>query len=228
MNDIYQKLNTKNIDLEIKFLKKKNVSLEITNKGRVIVRAPKTLEKRELDRILEKRYQWIIEHVEKIRLENNLLIKRNYIEDEKYYYLGEIYILKYSDVERIDVINKCIYVKRKNIKESLKKLYIEYAFKYINKRMQFFKNLFADNYKELRIRDIKSCWGKCTYNNIITFNFRLIMFKKEIIDYVIIHELAHIKHKNHSKYFWSEVEKFEPNYKKLRQELKYSGKTMDL
>ncbi|MGL5820696.1 MAG: M48 family metallopeptidase, partial [Sarcina sp.] len=207
-------------------LKKKNVSLEITNRGKVIIRAPKNLAKNELTKIIEKRYYWIIENVEKIRLENNLIIERNYVEGEKYYYLGAEYVLKYNNIESIDTENKIIYANKINTKESLKKFYIDYASVYISKQINFFKEFFEEDLKELRVRDIKSCWGKCTYNNIITFNFRLIMFNKEIVDYVIIHELVHMKHKNHSKYFWSEVEKYIPNYKKLRKELKL--KTMDL
>ncbi|MGL4992101.1 MAG: M48 family metallopeptidase [Sarcina sp.] len=226
MSSVYDKLEKNNIQLEIKLLKKKNVSLEITNRGKVIIRAPKNLAKNELTKIIEKRYYWIIENVEKIRLENNLIIERNYVEGEKYYYLGAEYVLKYNNIESIDTENKIIYANKINTKESLKKFYIDYASVYISKQINFFKEFFEEDLKELRVRDIKSCWGKCTYNNIITFNFRLIMFNKEIVDYVIIHELVHMKHKNHSKYFWSEVEKYIPNYKKLRKELKL--KTMDL
>ncbi|MGL5634777.1 MAG: M48 family metallopeptidase [Sarcina sp.] len=226
MSSVYDKLEKNNIQLEIKLLKKKNVSLEITNRGKVIIRAPKNLDKNELTKIIEKRYYWIIENVEKIRLENNLIIERNYVEGEKYYYLGAEYVLKYNNIESIDTENKIIYANKINTKESLKKVYIDYASDYISKQINFFKEFFEEDLKELRVRDIKSCWGKCTYNNIITFNFRLIMFNKEIVDYVIIHELVHMKHKNHSKYFWSEVEKYMPNYKKLRKELKL--KTMDL
>lgn len=228
MSDIYEKLHQNNINLEIKLLKKKNVSLEITNKGQVIVRAPKNLPKKELDKIIEKRYDWIIDNVKQVGLENDLIIGRKYIQGEKYYYLGEEYTLKYSDMEKIDSINKIIYAKKENTKESLKRIYIDYAYEFINNKLEIFEKCFENNFKELRIRDIKSCWGKCTYNNIITFNFRLIMFKEEIVDYVIIHELAHMEHKNHSKYFWNEVEKFVPNYKILRKELKYNAKTMDL
>ena len=65
----------------------------------------------------------------------------------------------------------------------------------------------------LKFRNNKGRWGSCSYKNSISLNINLMKFPLSVIEYVIIHELAHIKHKNHSKFFWDLVEVFCPKYK---------------
>ena len=76
------------------------------------------------------------------------------------------------------------------------------------------------DYSEIKYRKMKSRWGSCSSKRVLTFNTELIKINKELIDYVIVHELAHIKHMNHSKQFHALVEKYLPDSKYLRKELK--------
>lgn len=78
-------------------------------------------------------------------------------------------------------------------------------------------NLFPN---KVKIKDMKYAWGSCTSNKNISFNSELIYFEKEIIEYVIVHELSHLKYMNHQKEFWNLVERYIPNHKCLRKELK--------
>ncbi|MCI8352964.1 MAG: M48 family metallopeptidase [Clostridia bacterium] len=73
---------------------------------------------------------------------------------------------------------------------------------------------------KIRIREIKYAWGSCSSNKNITINLKLIGYSKEAIRYVILHELCHIKHMNHSKKFWELIETYMPNYKEVKKELK--------
>ncbi len=73
---------------------------------------------------------------------------------------------------------------------------------------------------KVRIREIKYAWGSCSSNKNITINMRLIKYDEEIIRYVILHELCHIKYMNHSKEFWKLVEMYMPNYKEIRRKIK--------
>ena len=74
-------------------------------------------------------------------------------------------------------------------------------------------NIMGLEYTGLKFRNNKRTWGSCSYRNSICLNINLMKFPKSVIEYVIIHELAHIVHKNHSKKFWELVAKFCPNYK---------------
>ncbi|EJP24063.1 PF01863 domain protein [Lachnoanaerobaculum sp. ICM7] len=76
------------------------------------------------------------------------------------------------------------------------------------------------HFNMVRIKKVKTIWGSCSSKKNLNFNFKLFFLPEALIDYVFVHELAHLKHMNHSKAFWSEVEKQIPDYKKRREELK--------
>ena len=76
------------------------------------------------------------------------------------------------------------------------------------------------HFNMVRIKNVKTIWGSCSSKKNLNFNFKLFFLPESLIDYVFVHELAHLKHMNHSKAFWSEVEKQIPDYKKRREELK--------
>jgi len=67
----------------------------------------------------------------------------------------------------------------------------------------------------------KSRWGSCSHTNRLNFNTKLVTMDERFVEYVVVHELAHIRHKNHSKEFWAEVEKFLPDFKE-RKKLTFS------
>ena len=74
--------------------------------------------------------------------------------------------------------------------------------------------------KKVTIKKMKSAWGSCTSNRNISINKELMYYKEELVDYVIVHELSHLKYMNHSKDFWNLVGSVLPDYKALRKELK--------
>ena len=76
------------------------------------------------------------------------------------------------------------------------------------------------HFNMVRIKNVKTIWGSCSSKKNLNFNLKLFFLPEALIDYVFVHELAHLKHMNHSKAFWSEVEKQIPDYKKRREELK--------
>jgi predicted metal-dependent hydrolase len=73
--------------------------------------------------------------------------------------------------------------------------------------------------KEVKYRKMKRRLGSCSISDVLTFNTLLAKLSYIEIDYVIVHELSHIKHKNHSKKFWHEVSKIFPNYKEIRNNI---------
>ena len=79
------------------------------------------------------------------------------------------------------------------------------------------------NFNSITLREQKTRWGSCSSKGNLNFNWRLVHYRPEIIDYVIIHELAHRTHMNHSAKFWQLVEKYDPEYRKHRGFLKRHG-----
>lgn len=110
-------------------------------------------------------------------------------------------------------------VQKEYKKAYLKAIQIE-AKNYLPFRINFLAEKFGFKFNKLALRNQKTRFGSCSYFNNINLNINLMKYDFDIIDYVIIHELCHTRVKNHSEVFWTEVEKYCPNYKELRKKLK--------
>lgn len=97
------------------------------------------------------------------------------------------------------------------------------AQEYIPKRVEYFANIMSVEYGRITIRNQKTRWGSCSSRGNLNFNCLLMLTPPEAIDYVVVHELCHRKEMNHSKAFWSEVEKIIPDYKQWVKWLKDEG-----
>jgi len=93
----------------------------------------------------------------------------------------------------------------------------------ILERLGYFNSFYNFKYKRVAIRDQKTRWGSCSRQGSLSFNFRLFYLKAEVRDYVIVHELCHLKEFNHSARFWKLVAQTIPNFHALRKILKSKG-----
>lgn len=141
--------------------------------------------------------------------------------EESFFYLGKKYdIIEVSNQDKVEIVDNTIYVKNKR---ELNKWYKEETIRIFDERFIYNYNRFEEVTKSpiLKIRTMKTRWGVYNRaNHSITLNSKLIEFEEEIIDYVIIHELSHIIHFNHSASFWNLVSKYCPNYKAIRKYMK--------
>lgn len=101
-----------------------------------------------------------------------------------------------------------------------KKKLIKKAHILIPLRVEHYAPIVGVSYNRVSIKDVKSRWGSCSADGNLNFNYRLVSFPMEILDYVVVHELCHRLHMNHSKDFWNEVERVIPDYKEKRAWLK--------
>ncbi|MFH1362083.1 MAG: M48 family metallopeptidase [bacterium] len=93
----------------------------------------------------------------------------------------------------------------------------------IPERVAYYSALYRIKYSRIKINSAKKRWGSCSAKGNLNFSWRLAMVPLEVIDYVVVHELAHIVHRNHSKRFWALVAKLYPNYKACRKWLRHDG-----
>lgn len=128
-----------------------------------------------------------------------------------------------SHGEWIDRTRTRVLKERENcptITEEERKAGIEAARAYIPGRVAYFAARMGVTYGRITIREQKTRWGSCSSKGNLNFNWKLMMMPKEVLDYVVVHELAHRKEMNHSKAFWAVVEKELPDYKERRRLLK--------
>ena len=140
--------------------------------------------------------------------------------EESFYYLGSKYDVIFMKVDKVEFINHKIYVTNldmlnKWLKKQTKEIFEEH--------LNSLYNLFEEDipYPKLKIRKMKTRWGVCNIrDNSVTLNSELMKYSLDKLDYVIVHELSHFIHFNHSKDFWSLVSKYCQNYKQIRKEMR--------
>ena len=93
------------------------------------------------------------------------------------------------------------------------------AERYLNLKVERLASVYGFKYNSIRIRNMKSRWGSCSPKKNLCFNLKLMNFNSKIIEYVIIHELCHLKFMNHSKNYWNLVESIQPDFRIYRTEL---------
>lgn len=218
--DFLYKIDDIDINSKLIRARKKSISLEIDNKGVLIIRAPLTLSDDRVLEFIKSKNDWIKDNILKVRERNKELINRQYIEGEEFSYLGDIYKLCFSDKISIDNENKKIFIRKASAKNDLIYLYKKLAGEYLRERCNYFSQFFDEDIKQILIKEQKTRWGSCTYDNKINFNYKIMLARKEIVDYLVVHEMSHMPHKNHSKDFWNKVYSIIPDAKELRKELK--------
>ncbi|RZV14847.1 M48 family peptidase [Aliarcobacter butzleri] len=144
--------------------------------------------------LVEKRKNWLENAIKKV--------SKNALLEDEFLYLGEIKKLQDYNIKNLD----------KFYKNEIEKI-LPNIVETFSKRMDLYPT-------SISYRKNKRTWGSCNFKNGLNFNILLMKFPLKIMEYVVIHELSHIKHKNHSKNFWNLVEKYCPNYKQIEKEFK--------
>lgn len=106
---------------------------------------------------------------------------------------------------------------------ALERRYIAAAKDYFPKRVSYFVQFTGGSYRRITIRDQKTRWGSCSAKGTLSFNWKLMLAPPAILDYVVVHELCHLTHMNHSAAFWKKVESVYPDYRTARKWLKDHG-----
>ncbi|MEA3331046.1 MAG: SprT family zinc-dependent metalloprotease [Campylobacterota bacterium] len=194
----------------------KNSYISVDKNSNILLKTPR-VSKKFIDNILVEKEFWIRKQLLKNQQNPPQIVN---LEDEVLLF-GEIYSI---DVDEARELREFLERSRTNTKQNFLKCYDKFyrlkALEYLTPRVEYFSKIMNLNYKELKFRKMRSRWGSCSSQRVITLNSELIKVKKECIDYVVVHELAHLVHMNHSKDFHSLVQHYIPHAKSLRKELK--------
>jgi len=206
--------------------KRRTVALIVESDGSVTVRAPLRLLERAIREFVEKHVDW----VEKKRAEIRAIVpirSKQYQSGETFLYLGKEYSLEVVAVQNkkliLDERFKIAESALKNAELVFQNWYRQQAKQWIVEWVKHLAELHQLHYEKVKITSARTRWGSCSPKNTLNFSWRLMLTPPEMIEYVIIHELAHTIHHNHSKRFWKLVEKLLPDYKARRKQLRQYG-----
>ena len=190
----------------------KNTYIKIKEDLTIYVTTNYFTTKGDIKRLLDKEQEFLIKTLNKV--------KKRQVKDKEFYYLGNKYDIIIVPFDAIEIENNKIYV---SSEDKLNKWLKKQTKKIFEERLEICYKLFEEKipYPKLKIRTMKTRWGvNHKLDSSITLNSKLIRYDERVIEYVIIHELSHFVHFDHSKYFWNTVEKYMPDYKKAVKTLK--------
>ena len=208
--------------------RKRTISLQISDKSELVIAAPYFTPIGEINRFVQEKQSWIHKTIQKRKEEAIKNKAREYITDEMFYYLGESFPLETfcEQNERKGLVfwGNRFYLNTADAAEKGFSYFVSWykkkAKQHLRQRVDFFSQVLNLRAKSVKITSAEKRWGSCSADDNLSFSFRLIMAPPDIIDYVIVHELLHIKEKNHSPKFWKLVEATMPEYKIHKRWLK--------
>ena len=203
---------------------RRSIALEIQSDGILVVRAPKHVSHSFIQKLLEKKQKWITEKQQIVRERQDKTAPKQYVQGEEFYYLGKCYKLDIVDNLSAPVVfdnGFKIFVRHKEIvKELIIDWYRKQAGKIIPQCVKQIADSHTLEFTNIKITSAEKRWGSCTGKKTLNFSWRIIMLPSDVIEYIVIHELAHLKELNHSKKFWEEVKLLLPDYKDRQTWLK--------
>ena len=200
-----------NLQIEITKSWRKTLSMRFDRVWVLQIKAPKFTPQWSIDNFISKNQSWIEKQGKKLEKQQ---------EDKKWYLFGEEIVWSHPQATTLSWI---LSLSKGKEAAKLTLFYKSQAKNYIPTRCQELADLHGFTYNKLRITSATSRWGSCSSKRNLNFSYRLIMAPREAIDYVIIHELCHLRQMNHSAKFWKEVSDIMPEYKQHEKHLRDEG-----
>ncbi len=211
---------------EYRFSKRKTLAVCIDPRGKVIVRAPKGYPKGRIAAFLAEKEGWIERH-RQARIQKASALPSQ-IDGYELSFLGEPLRLQVYDGKRRVKIGDTLYLPATNPEKSLLSWLKKEALGFFKERTDYWQTVMGVRATSVKISGAKKKWGSCSADNELRFTYRLAYAPTEMIDYVVVHELSHIRYKNHSAGFWQEVKKYLPDYACRRAWLKSNPQLLEI
>jgi predicted metal-dependent hydrolase len=225
--------NYKDISYTLKQSKRKTTSIFIERDGGITVLAPDSYNHERIESILEEKRSWIYRNLAEWEDLNRTRVEREFVSGEGFPYLGSSFRLKLVDDQEDDLILKNGYFLMRKDKvdrgeELFKHFYKTKGMTRIINRIEHFALKLGVDYRVVRVMELQHHWASCSVKGDLNFHWRCFMAPLAVLDYIVLHELAHRIHRNHNAAFWDLVDKVMPDYQKHVTWLKIHGAGMDL
>jgi len=228
-------------DIEYKLLRsgaRRTADVIIERGGDISVRAPAHLSEEQADAIVESKRLWIYRNLAEWRDLNATRVVREWVNGEGFLYLGSSYRLLLVQVqdEPVKLKDGRFCLQRKIVeaggedaaKRAFEKFYAEKGLQRIKNRVAYFAPKAGVVPSSIEAKEIGYRWASCTSDGRLSFHWKCMMAPPKVIDYIVVHELCHMRHRDHTDAFWNEVDKVMPDYYERKAWLRENGASFDL
>jgi len=210
----------------------------IERDGRVVVRAPEWADDEQVAGIVESRHYWIFQGLAEWRVLNATRVLREYKSGEGFLYLGRAYrLLLVSDQDEALQLRSGRFTLRRDVVEhgeiaaartAFRDYYIARGRERLRGRVAYFAPKVGVSPVGLDVRELGTRWASCTAAGQLAFHWKCMMAPPTIIDYVVVHELCHLRQRDHRDAFWNEIDKVLPDYRERKEWLRRHGAGLDV
>lgn len=215
--------------------RRSSACIQIDKEGQVLLRVPVRMSVKQIEALIEKKQPWIMLHLEEWRETHERKIERRYLNGEPFPYLGKSYPLKIVKIQSEPLMLKaglfCLRSDHRAIpsaSDAFKTFYREKGLKQVGERVAYFQVKMGVEAKKIRMVETKTRWASCSSKGNLNFHWKCLMMPRKVLDYIVVHELAHLIEMNHSARFWRQVEKIIGDYQERREWLRLNGTEVEL
>ncbi len=222
------------IDIKIeKTERRKTVSIFIERDGSVRALAPFSASDDKIEGAVRAKEYQIFTKLAKWKELNHGKVNRKIVNGQSFLYLGRNYRLSIVNDSNVPlkISGGYFVLDKRYLKEAekiFKAFYKEKAQKKIEERLELISNKFSRQPSSIKVLELQNRWASWTPKNGLNFHWKCAMAPVPVIDYIIVHEMVHLKHPNHSPQFWNELDKKMPNYREYEHWLKMNGVKMSI
>lgn len=221
--------------------KRSEVTIAIDWANGVSVVVPDGIDQERIDSALRRKASWILRKLAEFREIKPISTHHEFISGEKFPYLGRQYRLKVIAQENVHDVSlefqngRFVAIvptssspnwREERLRQVFRDWYVSHGAIKVQQRLKLFAPRLGISPAKIVIKEQKARWGSCTKNGIININWRILMAPMRIVDYVIVHELAHMIYADHSADFWSVVSSVMPDYDERKEWLRVNGATL--
>lgn len=225
----------RDIEYTLKRSSRKTASLYIERDGQVTLLVPRELDDRKIEALLESKRKWIYAGLAEWHDLNATRVRREYVNGEDFLYLGRSYRLKLvSDQAEALMLKDGYFCLRAGngatpiADAAFKAYYRAKGLRRIPERVVYFQSKIGVEPKSVKVIELRHRWASWTPGGNLNFHWKCMMAPPTILDYIVVHELAHLIYPNHTKAFWNEVDKVMPDFRDRKEWLRVNGAGMDL
>ena len=217
---------------------RQTTDIVIERDGQITVRPPLRMTPEQVDQTVLSKRMWIYRNLAEWRDLNAARVLREWVNGESFRYLGSSYrlllvknqdeLLKLKD-GRFHLLRSVIESDDKDAAQNaFESLYAGKGRDRITRRVAFFSRKVGVVPGKVLIKNIGYRWASCLKNGDLHFHWKCMMAPATVIDYIVVHELCHLHHRDHSAAFWNEVDKVMPDYRERKEWLRVRGAELDL
>ncbi len=216
------------LEYQLVYSRRKSISIAVNRQGQITVRAPLRESRQSIERFLKDSREWIAAKKAKMERQRAACPDIEIREGGRIPFLGGELTIHMEPHIRIRRMGECLLMPEDATGDQLVRFLKREARPVLQESLDHYAQLTGLRYREMKLSSARGRWGSCSHDNSINLTWRLIFCPIEAIDYVAVHELCHILHKNHSREFWASVERVLPDYRERERWLKDHARLMDI